>query len=204
MDFSYQIIETSERALAQRLSAKGTSLTRDDIAVLLADHLKTIEKLQQVQEAGKLRESLEHTQSNNHSARETLEHTHSNNHSARETFSEGRTLLQRRPVSARKLRKLNSGSSESSVVTQSLSELPPIGKSKGANSRQLNSRNKLKAIPLNKLNNTVINAGVVSPESSPDANNRKTYNESGIDSETDETDLHGIEVSTTNLQFHVI
>lgn len=188
--FSYQIIETSERALAQRLSAKGTSLTRDDIAVLLADHLKTIEKLQQVQEAGKLRETPEHTQSNNHSARETV--------------SEGRTLLQRRPVSARKLRKLNSGSSESSVVTQSLSELPPIGKSKGANSRHLNTRNKLKGIPLNKLNNAVINAEVVSPESSPDANNRKTYNESGIDSETDETDLHGIEVSITNLQFHLI
>ncbi|XP_053377512.1 uncharacterized protein LOC123530427 isoform X3 [Mercenaria mercenaria] len=174
-----EIIETSERVLAQRLAAKGKTLQRQDIAILLAEHLKTIEKLQKVQEAGKLRGSFDSPRPDHYTARETL--------------SEGRALLPRRPVSARKLRKLNSGNCESSNGTETISELPPVGKSKGTNSRHHNIRNKPKAVPVTKLNNAEITTGVVSPESSPDACNRKSQNESGIDSETEETEVHSIE-----------
>lgn len=180
-----QIIETSERVLAQRLAAKGKALRREDISLLLAEHLKTIENLQKVKEAGKLRDSCDSPLFNQNSSRETV--------------PEGRPLLPRRPISARKLRKLNSGNSESSKESETLSELPPIGKSKGANSKHLTARNKLKAIPVTKLNKTENTSGVDSPESSPDTQNRKLQNESGIDSETEETEVNSIEVSQYTL-----
>ncbi|KAL4226885.1 hypothetical protein ACF0H5_014863 [Mactra antiquata] len=164
-----EIIENSENVLAQRLAVKGKSLSRQDISILLAEHLKTIEKLQQVQEAGKLHDSFDNHLTGQRSARE--------DHSS---------LLPRRPQSARKLRKLNSGKTRSSPVeTQSKSELPPICRSKGANSKHLTPRHSSQT--------STGETTVISPESSPDANNRKSFNESGIDSETEDTDVQSVE-----------
>lgn len=139
----------------------------------MAEHLKTIETLQQVQQAGKLHDSFGNHVTGQQSARED------------------KSYPTRRPVSAKKLRKLNSGKTGSSTgEIQSAFDLPPIGRSKGVNSKKLTPRHDLKSANFN--DNTL-----VSPESSPDANNRKNFNESGIDSETEDTDVQSVEVGKT-------
>ncbi|XP_052781978.1 uncharacterized protein LOC128218359 isoform X3 [Mya arenaria] len=130
-----EIIESSEKLLAQRLAAKGRSLAREDISILLAEHLKSIEKLQQVQEAGKLYE-----QQSSSSVR----------HTTRTPGSDNNRLLSRRPQSAAKLRKLDTSRVESlKNYKNSITELPPIDKSKGGNG----CKSKIKALPVPKKDN---------------------------------------------------
>ena len=50
-------MKTSEKHLSEKLLAKGSKITRDDIVVLLGDHLRTIEQLQHVRDSGRLSKS---------------------------------------------------------------------------------------------------------------------------------------------------
>lgn len=162
-DSFFQIIETSERKLAQHLCNKGRQLTREDISILLAEHLKSIENLQQVQDAFRHQDQPVSL--------------YSSCKTARETASEQRKLLNRRPQSASKLRKLNS---ESAATSETLTipfktnshnnriELPPIDKSKGYYSKTLTGKRKIKAVPVTRNSNPTSESfealRVVSPE----------------------------------------
>ncbi|XP_052285581.1 uncharacterized protein LOC127881606 isoform X4 [Dreissena polymorpha] len=161
-----EIIETSERTLALHLCNKGRQLTREDISILLAEHLKSIENLQQVQDAFRHQDQTESL--------------YSSCKTARESASETRKLLNRRPQSASKLRKLNSDSTATSDtltiplrtnINNNRVELPPIApndKSKGPYSKTLTSKRKIKAVSVTrKSNSTNENCEalrVVSPE----------------------------------------
>lgn len=132
----FQIIETSEKVLAQRLAHKGKHLTREEVSILLAQHLKTIEKLQQVQSAGRLQDAGDYPPSCPQSGRSRT--------------SENKRLLAKRPGSAAKLRKLTHKRPDSPAapVTQR-SELPPIDRTKGNSSL----KPRLSQIPLSKGDN---------------------------------------------------
>ncbi|XP_033744867.1 uncharacterized protein LOC117330567 isoform X1 [Pecten maximus] len=52
-----EILQTSEKQLARKLVQKGSKITRDDIAILLGDHLRTIEQLQHVRDSGRLQQT---------------------------------------------------------------------------------------------------------------------------------------------------
>ncbi|XP_069101454.1 serine-rich adhesin for platelets-like isoform X2 [Argopecten irradians] len=52
-----EILQTSEKQLAQKLVQKGSQITREDIAILLGDHLRTIEQLQHVRDSGRLQQA---------------------------------------------------------------------------------------------------------------------------------------------------
>ena len=166
-----QIIETSEKVLADRLAAKGKKVTREDIQILLAEHLKTIERIQQVKDAGKLEPSEPSTIKNN-TPRVPL------NNNSKKNF---------RPESASKVRKLNSGK-------KAKSELPPIGgKAKGDQSVESKFSQSLDSVPNSpgKVSDSEeIETIVESPESSPNtrSKNQQSFNESGIESDPDNCD----------------
>lgn len=100
------------------MANKGKNLTREDISILLAQHLKTIEKLQQVQQTGRLHDSGDSPTSSRQPGR------------ARAV--ENKRLLAKRPASATKLRKLTHRRPDS-PATPKASELPHIDRSKGNN-----------------------------------------------------------------------
>ncbi|XP_021371016.1 uncharacterized protein LOC110461716 isoform X2 [Mizuhopecten yessoensis] len=52
-----EILQTSEKQLACKLVQKGSQITRDDISILLGDHLRTIEQLQHVRDSGRLHQA---------------------------------------------------------------------------------------------------------------------------------------------------
>ena len=147
-------------------------MTRDDIQILLAEHLKTIERIQQVKDAGKL------------DTKEPGLASNINRGFASDKNSPGEHL--KRPESASKLRKLNSGKKASSVLK---STLPPIDKSKGGKSERTKLSQDLDGVPGRERSDSVETIKE-SPESSPDstAKNRNNFNESGIESDPDTSD----------------
>ncbi|XP_052086402.1 uncharacterized protein LOC127723675 isoform X3 [Mytilus californianus] len=62
-----EILQTSEKQLAKRLVKKGVNISKEDIACLLGDHLRTIEQLQHVRDSGRL-----HTSETNQDTKQRL------------------------------------------------------------------------------------------------------------------------------------
>ncbi|XP_071132906.1 uncharacterized protein [Mytilus edulis] len=62
-----EILQTSEKQLAKRLVKKGLNISKEDIACLLGDHLRTIEQLQHVRDSGRL-----HTSETNQDTKQRL------------------------------------------------------------------------------------------------------------------------------------
>lgn len=218
----FQILEISEKTLAERLVQKGSSITRDDISILLAEHLRTIEKLQQVSDAGKLIDQ----------SAELEEVT------PRMTSSGGSAQsLKKRPVSGKGRRKVQSTDIDSQSITSNFSvnedrlsaETDKTNQSAYVNEKCVASQNtklnrlppvnppkskaeKGKLPPLKLKGNTALDqrgnkllpnskenekGEQDSLQSSPEtrAKNRRNLNESGIDSECDETETLGYEVT---------
>ena len=217
----FQILEISEQRLAERLVQKGAHISREDISILLAEHLKTIEKLQQVSDAGKL-----------------IDQSNVGDVTPRMTSSEGTVQsLKKRPGSGKSRRKappndidsqsinsnfsvtddnVNSVSEKTATATTVLTNetanlrnlknnrLPPINQTKTKSKKvdlptlklgtKTGSDPKVKNLATVYKNNETCEQD--SLQSSPETRtrNRRNLNESGIDSECDETETAGYEV----------
>ena len=218
-----QILELSEKTLAERLVQKGSTITKDDISILLAEHLRTIEKLQKVSDTWKLIDQSD------------AEVT------PRMTSPEGSVQsVKKRPGSGKGRRKVQAADLDTQSVTSNLSvtenkpsaagsdktnqktdtqyesasnrnlklnRLPPISPNKSKSEKSklppLKSKSKTpqdqnlkKSQSNSKQNDTTGEQD--SLQSSPEtrAKNRRNLNESGIDSECDETETLGYEVSS--------
>ena len=211
--FFFQILKTSEQTLAERLAQKGSIVTREDISILLAEHLRTIEKLQQVSDAGKL-----------------IDQSNDDDITPRMTSSEGKVhSLKKRPGSGKTRRSVPPAEVDSQSIDSNFSltediscinetdkttdinsrnlkanRLPPISQSKSKLKRTelptLELRNKLSTNQKSKTFKTTLqnneNTDKDTLHSSPETRikNRRNLNESGIDSEGDDTETTGYEV----------
>ena len=63
LDSFIQILEASEKQLAARLARKGDTITSEDIATVLGDHMRTIEQLQQLRDTRRQLTSRQETAS---------------------------------------------------------------------------------------------------------------------------------------------
>ena len=166
--------------LAKRLSNKGRRFTREDVTILLAEHLKTIEKLQQVQKAGKLR------------SHDSGDCPPTGRQAGKSRGSEHKRLLVKRPGSAVKLRKLSHRRPDSPaapVSERSERTTRPLPTPKGINS---NNQKKSKLLP------TVLikggNQGNTSSQTTGVTNLAETSEEPGGGKNIDTGALKNIEV----------
>ena len=207
--------------MAERLVQKGPNITRDDISILLAEHLRTIEKLQQVSDAGKL-----------------IDQSQADEVTPRMTSSDGTVQsLKNRPSSGKGKRKPPASELDSQSITSNFSlndenlcsevhkadinsgdavlrnpktnRLPPISQAKTKLEKaklpplklKANSVSDSRAKKLQPGSKDSDNGEQDSLQSSPEtkAKNRRNLNESGIDSECDETETSGYEVIARSL-----
>ena len=209
----FQILKTSEQTLAERLAQKGSIVTREDISILLAEHLRTIEKLQQVSDAGKLID-----QSNDDDITPRMTSSEGKVHSLKKRLGSGKTRRTVPPTEVdnqsidsnfsltEDISCFNETDKTTDINSRNLkaNRLPPISQSKSKLKRTelptLELRNKLSTNQKSKNFKTTLqnneNTDKDALHSSPETRikNRRNLNESGIDSEGDDAETTGYEV----------
>ncbi|KAK3579092.1 hypothetical protein CHS0354_029951 [Potamilus streckersoni] len=189
-----QIIEESERRLANRLLEKGDRITRGELSHLLAEHLKSVEQLQHVTDSRKIQESSDSCLSDvrfspvSDGSDKTLTPSLSEPDLAK--FSEGVSVQSK----LREYGPMNRLGKQCSN-TRSNSGLPPIGRRNG-NIDERVSASSTNALSIGANSDILKDPGESEHvQSSPEsrAKNRKSLNESGIDSEGEDNDLCSFE-----------
>ncbi|KAL3853230.1 hypothetical protein ACJMK2_016786 [Sinanodonta woodiana] len=190
-----QIIEESERKLGQRLLEKGDRITRGELSQLLAEHLKSVEQLQNASESRKIQESgdscLSEARFSPVSDRSDKTLTPSLSEPDLAKFSGGVSVKSKHKGHDQMNRFGKQCSSSSSK-----SGLPPIGRRKGGNVDELVSASSKKVSSIDTNSEILSHWGESEPvHSSPESRPkyRKSLNESGIDSEGEDNDLSSFE-----------
>ena len=211
--------------MAERLVQKGSTITREDISILLAEHLRTIEKLQKVTDTWKLVDQSDAEIT----PRMTTPAGSAQSLKKRPGSGKGRRKVQAIDIDTQSVNsnlsltgnKSNAGDNDKNQRTDTyesadtqnlrLNRLPPINPIKSkpdkgklppliSKSKTSQEDQKLKqSQPNSKQKESA--EGQDSLQSSPEtkAKNRRNLNESGIDSECDETETVGYEVRQRHL-----